>query len=189
MSARALHSVAGSALHVAVFASDAQRYAEIRAVVDAAGYQIVTAIQDADVVILDDIAAAELSTSVPTISIGRAESESQGSLNRDASAEQIDAAIRAVATGLIVRSAAESATDFGEARQHRVRALLTPREIEMLSAIASGLSNKAIARQFDISLHTVKFHIESLFRKLGARSRAEAVARGLERVRVDTVQL
>jgi DNA-binding NarL/FixJ family response regulator len=57
--------------------------------------------------------------------------------------------------------------------------LLTPREIEVLSAIAYGLSNKAIARRLNISLHTVKFHIESLLRKLGAHSRAEAVAKGL----------
>ncbi len=123
MNAPALYSVAGKALHVAIFASDAQRNAEIRALIDAGGYQIVTAIQDADVVILEGAAAAaEFPASVPTISIGRAEGESQGSLNRDASAEQIDAAIRAVAAGLIVRSGAESPTDFGEARQYRVRA-------------------------------------------------------------------
>ena len=57
--------------------------------------------------------------------------------------------------------------------------LLTPRELDVLAAIGTGLSNKAIARQLGISLHTVKFHIESLFRKLGVRTRAEAVAKGL----------
>ena len=55
--------------------------------------------------------------------------------------------------------------------------LLTPREIEVLSAIAEGLSNKSIARRLDISLHTVKFHVESLFRKLGVRTRTEAVVK------------
>jgi DNA-binding CsgD family transcriptional regulator len=59
--------------------------------------------------------------------------------------------------------------------------LLTPRELDVLAAIGAGSSNKAIARDLGISLHTVKFHIESLFRKLGARTRAEAVAKGLER--------
>jgi DNA-binding CsgD family transcriptional regulator len=58
---------------------------------------------------------------------------------------------------------------------------LTPRETEVLVQISDGLSNKEIARRLEISLHTVKFHIESLLRKLGARSRAEAVAKGLVR--------
>ena len=60
-------------------------------------------------------------------------------------------------------------------------ALLTPREVEVLGAIGEGLTNKAIARKLGISLHTVKFHIESLFRKLGARTRTEALARAAER--------
>ena len=59
--------------------------------------------------------------------------------------------------------------------------LLTPRELEVLGAIGEGLTNKAIARKLGISLHTVKFHIESLFRKLGARTRTEALARAAER--------
>ena len=49
----------------------------------------------------------------------------------------------------------------------------------MLAAIGNGLSNKAVARQLGISQHTVKFHVESLLRKLGAASRAEAVHKGL----------
>jgi acetyl-CoA acetyltransferase len=48
-----------------------------------------------------------------------------------------------------------------------------------LSYIADGLSNKAAARRLGISQHTVKFHVESLFRKLGAVSRADAVRKGL----------
>jgi two-component system, NarL family, nitrate/nitrite response regulator NarL len=59
--------------------------------------------------------------------------------------------------------------------------LFTPREIEVLTALGNGLSNKETARRLGISPHTVKFHIESLFRKLGASSRAEAVAKGLRR--------
>jgi DNA-binding NarL/FixJ family response regulator len=58
--------------------------------------------------------------------------------------------------------------------------LLTPRELDVLHAIMDGLTNKLIARQLDISLHTVKFHVESVFRKLGVRTRAEAVAKALE---------
>jgi DNA-binding CsgD family transcriptional regulator len=47
--------------------------------------------------------------------------------------------------------------------------------------LSEGLSNKAVARRLGISPHTVKFHIESLFKKLGAASRAEAVVKGLKR--------
>ena len=65
------------------------------------------------------------------------------------------------------------ALDDGEAQ------LLTPREAEVLAAIADGLSNKAAARRLGISHHTVKFHVESLFRKLGAVTRADAVSKGL----------
>ena len=53
---------------------------------------------------------------------------------------------------------------------------LSPRERETLSMIASGLSNKQIARKLDISENTAKFHVTSLFNKLGVNSRAQAVA-------------
>ena len=66
--------------------------------------------------------------------------------------------------------------------------LLTPREIEVLECIGEGLTNKLIARRLDISLHTVKFHIESLLRKLGATTRAQALALLLERRRSRTIE-
>ena len=78
---------------------------------------------------------------------------------------------------------------FEELAERAAGVLLTPRELDVLAAIGTGLSNKAIARQLGISLHTVKFHIESLFRKLGVRTRAEAVAKGLERRAGETVEL
>ena len=67
--------------------------------------------------------------------------------------------------------------------------LFTPRELEVLGAIGDGLTNKMIARRFDISPHTVKFHVESLLRKLGARTRAEAVAKAREHRASNTVEL
>ena len=57
--------------------------------------------------------------------------------------------------------------------------LLTPREAEILTLVGQGMSNKAAARALGISVHTVKFHLEALFAKLDATSRAEAVAKGL----------
>jgi two-component system, NarL family, response regulator YdfI len=58
---------------------------------------------------------------------------------------------------------------------------LTPRELEVLTMMAEGLGNRAIARSLGISVHTVKFHVAAVLDKLGARSRAEAVAVGLRR--------
>ncbi len=52
---------------------------------------------------------------------------------------------------------------------------LTPRELEVLQALAQGLSNKLIAQQLVISEHTVKFHLNAILGKLGAQSRTEAV--------------
>jgi DNA-binding NarL/FixJ family response regulator len=58
---------------------------------------------------------------------------------------------------------------------------LTPRELEVLTMVAEGLGNRAIAKGLGISVHTVKFHVAAVLDKLGARSRAEAVAVGLRR--------
>ena len=58
---------------------------------------------------------------------------------------------------------------------------LTNREIEVLGMIAEGLGNKTIAYRLGISEHTVKFHIASIFGKLGANSRTEAVTVALRR--------
>ena len=49
----------------------------------------------------------------------------------------------------------------------------------MLALLGEGLSNKAIARRLAISAHTVKYHLEAVFAKLGVASCAEAVAKGL----------
>jgi DNA-binding CsgD family transcriptional regulator len=54
-------------------------------------------------------------------------------------------------------------------------AALTPREIEVLSHMAEGASNKSIARRLGISVHTVKFHVASLLDKLDAAGRTDAV--------------
>ena len=57
------------------------------------------------------------------------------------------------------------------------RVSLTPRENEVLAAMADGASNKAIARRLGISLYTAKFHVAAILAKLDADSRTEAVAR------------
>jgi two-component system nitrate/nitrite response regulator NarL len=54
---------------------------------------------------------------------------------------------------------------------------LTKREQEVLELLATGQTNKAIARKLGITEHTVKFHVNAIMTKLGAQSRTEAVTR------------
>jgi ATP/maltotriose-dependent transcriptional regulator MalT len=56
---------------------------------------------------------------------------------------------------------------------------LTARELDVLALVADGLSNRDIAARLAISDHTVKFHLASIFGKLGVSTRTEAVQRGL----------
>lgn len=67
----------------------------------------------------------------------------------------------------------------GHAAGGNPHAALTPREMETLTLLADGASNKVIARQLDISVHTAKFHVAAVLTKLQARNRADAVAIGL----------
>jgi len=57
---------------------------------------------------------------------------------------------------------------------------LTPRERTVLALVADGLPNREIAHELEISEHTVKFHLASIFGKLAVSSRTEAVRRGLQ---------
>jgi DNA-binding NarL/FixJ family response regulator len=55
--------------------------------------------------------------------------------------------------------------------------VLTPRESEVMTLLAEGLSNKEIAVKLEISEHTAKFHVNSILQKMGAQKRVEAVVR------------
>ena len=56
--------------------------------------------------------------------------------------------------------------------------MLSPREREVLEQLASGLSNKGIARALDMTENTVKFHLKNIFTKLDVNKRMLAVAAG-----------
>ncbi|HEY2446004.1 MAG TPA: helix-turn-helix transcriptional regulator [Rhizomicrobium sp.] len=172
-------------LRVAIVSNDPLRRAALAGILAAAGYSLVAIIGDADVVLADG--PAERARHAAVIRLSDFDSgDVQGALPEDATALQIEAAIEAVAAGLMVR--ARSTTDFDVAPEPKPEFLLTPRELEVLAALVEGLSNKAIARKLDISQHTVKFHAESLYRKLGVRSRSQAVIKGLttmSRSRID----
>jgi DNA-binding NarL/FixJ family response regulator len=57
---------------------------------------------------------------------------------------------------------------------------LSPREAEVLTMIARGLTNPQIARRLGLTVHGVKFHLASVYRKLGVTNRTEAAVALLE---------
>jgi two-component system, NarL family, response regulator YdfI len=99
----------------------------------------------------------------------------------DSSTElEILTAIEAIALGLVVLhpDILESFSIREKAAPNPVQSL-TPREIEVLQMLGSGLGNKAIAKNLHISDHTVKFHLSSIFQKLAVSTRTEAVTVGV----------
>ena len=119
---------------------------------------------------------------VPALQAG-----ARGYLTKDASAEQIEAAIRAVHAGqthldpavqerlvaaVISRPPAGAA---GPGPGQKPPGGLTAREAEVLTLLAAGLSNTEIGQRLYLSNATVKTHINRIFAKTGARDRAQAV--------------
>lgn len=107
----------------------------------------------------------------------------------DASTAQLQAAVAAAAQGLIAlptllaeqlleQRAVVALNDIDTALPDEA---LTTREREVLELLSRGLPNKLIARRLQISEHTVKFHVSSIYAKLGATSRTDAVSRGVRR--------
>ena len=113
---------------------------------------------------------------IPAIQAGAA-----GYLLKDASPEEVEAAVRAVHAGegrldpslaAVVMAAAggRGAADTGDAGLAR----LTPRETEVLRLLGEGLSNRALAERLFVSEKTVKTHVSSILAKLGLTDRTQA---------------
>jgi two-component system, NarL family, response regulator YdfI len=113
-------------------------------------------------------------------------------LPRNAGPGEIVAAVAAAAVGLVTLppsavdallstpvGGSATAESIGGARDGMTRVALTPRETEVLGMLAEGLANKQIAVRLGISEHTVKFHVASVYAKLGVASRTEAVRAGV----------
>jgi DNA-binding NarL/FixJ family response regulator len=103
----------------------------------------------------------------------------RGLLGRQSDPERIMAALNAVRQGLVAVDPALGGAllpAVNESQPFEVEEL-TEREREVLELLAEGLSNRSIAVRLDISEHTVKYHVNSILRKLGAQSRTEAVVR------------
>jgi DNA-binding NarL/FixJ family response regulator len=110
--------------------------------------------------------------------LGALRAGARGYLTKDAGADEIRAAVEAVARG-------EAALD-PNVQHHVVAALsqpavrelpdeLTPREAEVLALIAEGLTDAEIAGRLVVSHATVKSHVNHIFSKTGVRDRAQAV--------------
>jgi DNA-binding NarL/FixJ family response regulator len=108
-----------------------------------------------------------------------------GMVPLDVPAQQLQAAVMAATQGLITLPREQALQFYDRLPVAETLAIeeadetLTAREREVLDLVGQGLSNKLIARQLQISEHTVKFHVSSISNKLGAASRTDAVRRGL----------
>jgi DNA-binding NarL/FixJ family response regulator len=111
----------------------------------------------------------------------------RGYLTKDAGAEEIHRALDQVMRGQAaidpavqhhLLDAIAAGSPSGPERKHESELPdgLTPREAEVLSLIAEGLSNAEIAERLYVNETTVKSHINHLFAKTGVRNRAQAVA-------------
>lgn len=167
-------------LRVALSAATPARQVALAALIRVAGHLPVSDRMAADVLLIDRAGERNGTTPIVVLQDGNdAAAESDSILPSSPTPRQLDAALRGAVAGLVVRPRGPD-TGFAPASGGgSPRLLLTPREIEILLAVGEGLSNKEVARRLGISQHTVKFHLEAVFTKLDAGSRAEAVAKGL----------
>jgi DNA-binding NarL/FixJ family response regulator len=109
-----------------------------------------------------------------------------GVLSPDCSEGELLAALRALNEGLVVATPGLLALPMPSRLVSGVATddqpdPLTERESQVLQLVARGLANKQIAAALNISEHTVKFHVSSIFTKLEVSSRTEAVRSGVQR--------
>jgi two-component system, NarL family, nitrate/nitrite response regulator NarL len=113
-----------------------------------------------------------------------------GFIMKDASLEVVVRTIRSVAAGIKVlpdqmtgtlfsEIAREAVTNGGTPDPDSVR--MTPRECDVIDLVAQGMSNKAIARELHISIHTVKSHLRNIMEKLTLHSRLQLAIYAQER--------
>ena len=113
---------------------------------------------------------------IPAVEAGAA-----GYLLKGTPREELFAAVRTVASGgSLLAPVATSAVLRRVRGESPVAPALTPREQAVLEHLARGLGNKQIAAALGISERTVKFHVSSVFTKLQATNRTEAVTRAVQ---------
>lgn len=144
---------------------------------------------------LDGVAAIlRLTTAVPEARIvvltaydtdervlGAIRAGARGYLLKGAPAEEIVRAIRAVHAGGSYLASRVAAKVLTQMRGTGRSTVLSERERTVLRRVANGLSTKQIAGELGITERTVKFHVSSIMNKLGAETRAQAVAEAARR--------
>jgi DNA-binding NarL/FixJ family response regulator len=68
---------------------------------------------------------------------------------------------------------------MAQEQRQNLRNVLSERELEVLEIATLGMTNSQIAKQLGVTVHTVKFHLASIYRKLGAANRTDAIVRSL----------
>lgn len=128
-----------------------------------------------------------LLTNDPEQAVRLADQPVWGILPLEATVEELSAALHALAEGLwagapaLIQNLLERHPLPEQEEAEQIIDLLTDRERQVLQLTAQGLANKQIAKALDISDNTVKFHLSSLYAKLGVTSRTEAVRAGARR--------
>ena len=113
--------------------------------------------------------------------LGALQAGARGCLPKTATAAELAEAAESTAAGRPSLHPSAALALLEELRGGAPAEALTPREAEVLRGVAAGQTNKAIALKLNLSEHTVKFHLGSAMSKLGAASRAEAVALAMQR--------
>jgi len=180
--------IVGSAAHIDAVdgqLSDTQPQALL---VDASAEQLET--------MIGSLADSDLAAEIPTVVLAEPGSSAVSAqalqagiralLPSGLAADQLAAALHAVASGLVVLHPTEVQAAFPLAAPAsqplaELAEPLTRREREVLQMLAGGLANKEIAARLQISDHTAKFHVAAILGKLGAATRTEAVALGIRR--------
>ena len=111
-----------------------------------------------------------------------------GYIKKDASSIELKNAINAILRGEAPMSPTiarhllrriQAGDDPTNKRSHEVASILSPREKQILEALAYGMNYKEVARKYNLSHHTVAKYIKTIYRKLSVNSRAEAVVEGV----------
>jgi DNA-binding NarL/FixJ family response regulator len=116
------------------------------------------------------------------------ESGARAVVHRQCLPEEIVTAVAAARRGQTWLSAPVAQVLREQISEDSAAGALTPRELDVLRALAAGGSNAAIGARLGISEHTVRNHVHALLAKLGAANRTDAVTTALRRGLVDMAQ-
>ncbi|MFC2049924.1 response regulator [Chloroflexota bacterium] len=120
--------------------------------------------------------------------LGLLEAGATGYLMKSAKGQDLVEAVRAVRAGesvlhpkIIEKLLKQAMVKPIETAEHKIKELLSEREMEMLKFLATGMSNKEIAEKLCLSLRTVKAHMSNIFAKMNVASRSEALVEALRK--------